>query len=185
MSKLTLQLAMNPMEVSSGHIQSSEISTDRYFVARGFPITTEGHEEEKEFARRIVACVNACEGVPTETLECEIFNHGLLKLSSTANEFARLKSKLKALEDAYSEGNISRLVSERMDAKDNAVRLIEILKQCEPYMHDLNAENFNDCNAGINEDTDLSQAYRNLKMAIEGITEQDISDTLPDEPIFK
>lgn len=100
MSKLTLQLAMNPMEVSSGHIQSSEISTDRYFVARGFPITTEGHEEEKEFARRLVASFNACEGVPTETLEGEIFNQGLLKLSSTANEFARLKEQNAQLLDA-------------------------------------------------------------------------------------
>ena len=91
---------MNPMEVSSGHIQSSEISTDRYFVARGFPITTEGHEEEKEFARRLVASFNALKNFSIETLESEETNNVFSNFVGSVSEFTNIKEQNEQLLDA-------------------------------------------------------------------------------------
>ena len=100
MSKLTLQLAMNPKEVSSGHIQSSEISTDRYFLTRGFPATYEGHEEEKEFARRIVASFNALKNFSIETLESEETNNVFSNFVGSVSEFTNIKEQNEQLLDA-------------------------------------------------------------------------------------
>ena len=100
MSEITLQLAMNPMEVSSGHIQSSDISTDRYFVVRGLPITHEGHEEEKEFARRIAASFNALKNFSIETIESEEINNVLSNFIGSVSEFTNIKEQNAQLLDA-------------------------------------------------------------------------------------
>jgi len=112
-------------------------------------------KEDFENARRIVACVNACEGIPTETLESEIFNHGLLKLSSTANEFARFKSENASLKNAIQE-----IIGLCQDDDGSACAALDAMDN-------------------------IYYIRRTATMAIEGITEQDIADTLPDEPIFK
>jgi len=50
------------------------VGTDDLMIAMTYP--TEPDERKcKENARRIVACVNACEGIPTEVLE-QIFGRG-------------------------------------------------------------------------------------------------------------
>lgn len=66
-------------------------------------------EADRDTARRIVACWNLAENIPTETLE--------------SDRLERILSKLEALEKAHSEGNLARLTAERMDAQDEADRL--------------------------------------------------------------
>lgn len=155
MKKLHLQLPGDPLGVSCGFLTENTVGNGKYFLARGFNATQEGHEEEKDFARRLVASFNACEGIPTETLESEIFNHGLLKLSSTANEFARFKSENASLKNAIQE-----IIGLCQDDDGSACAALDAMDN-------------------------IYYIRRIATMAIEGITEQDISDTLPDEPTFK
>lgn len=83
------------------------------------------------------------------------------------------------------ESDASRVVEMYNELIDEIERLKTLLIRCQPYMRDLNAENFNDTSVGIYEDTELSDLYRSIRMEIEGITDQDIADTSYDEPKFK
>ena len=44
--------------------------------------------------------------------------------------------------------------------------LLEALEACFPYMHDLDAENFDDASAGIIEDYKLSEDFKKMKAAL-------------------
>ena len=66
-------------------------------------------EADRDTARRICACWNLAENIPTEALE--------------SDRLERILSKLEALEKAHSEGNLARLTAERINAQDEADRL--------------------------------------------------------------
>ena len=78
-------------------------------------------EESKANARRIVACVNACEGIPTEALECQT------KKQLTTKMIAERDKLLEALEAIVSHETC-------VDTQDRRVIRIP-----EGVMHDLRA----------------------------------------------
>ena len=71
----------------------------RHIVDRfGNPVAEFIHDEQD--ARRIVACVNACKGIPTEALECQSKKDLSAKLIQLTNELATALEDVVALAEA-------------------------------------------------------------------------------------
>jgi hypothetical protein len=87
---LTLIPATDPIGISCGIINDyhGESNRNPHFQTCGFYASINGHEEEKAFARRIVACVNACQGIETETLESRPLSQ---ELGTASAEMMRLR----------------------------------------------------------------------------------------------
>lgn len=59
---------------------------------------------------------------------------------------------------------IDKDIADKLAAQNKC--LLEALQLCEPFMQDLNAENYEDKNAGMYKDEILSNAYNSMKEAI-------------------
>lgn len=83
----------------SGHTPAPwRVHVDEVFGADGYQVMRfNGYgSTDQANARRIVACVNACEGIGTETLEAGLFHSGPAALADRD----RLRERVKELESA-------------------------------------------------------------------------------------
>ena len=105
--------------------------------------------EGKANARRIVACVNACAGASTGALEMVALENGniLEGIRKLKEENAELKAE-----------------NDRLSAA--APKMLEALRLCHDFMHDLVTENFADEAVGIFKDNELDEAYKSMREAI-------------------
>lgn len=114
-------------------------------------------QEENNFARRLVASYNACLAIPIELLESESAPQTLGNFYEKVAEIDLLKAV-------------------------NA----QLRQSLEFYADDKTYEQYYILSTDTHVDSKIEgdRGYV-AKMALEGITEQDIADTLPDEPTFK
>lgn len=94
MDSLKLKMVQEATKYRAAKI---EYGDGHYFSLQDICLTP---EQENEFARRLVAAYNACEGISTETLESEHANQVLTNFASTVTEMDRLKAQNAQLLDA-------------------------------------------------------------------------------------
>lgn len=148
-------------------ISGAEAFTEFSGLKIGFRTFSEtyGLEVENNFARRLVASFNACRNIEIDILESPNFK-----------EYAT---------SSVTETEKQLLVSRSLETIAELDRLKTLLARCAPYVKELQSENYPDESVGIYEDTELTALHRAIRMQIEGITEQDVFDTMPDEPLVK